>query len=279
MRPDGRGEAAPGRTAGRAGVGPGSPPGAAEAEVLWHDVECGPSAADLALWSQLAGEAAGPVLELGAGSGRVALQLAADGRDVTALDHSPALLAELRSRARARGLRVGTVAADARELGLDRGFGAIIAPVQLVHLLGGERGRGRMLATAEAHLRSDGVLAAALLAERPEAVAPIAPSVAPPAGGLPPLPDVVERHGWVYSSLPLEVRELSGALEVRRLRQLVAPSGELTERVSSVRLDSLDPDGLESEAAAVGLRARERLSVPATGDHVGSVVCVLEAER
>ena len=31
-------------------------------EVLWHEVECGRYTADLALWSELAGEAAGPVL-------------------------------------------------------------------------------------------------------------------------------------------------------------------------------------------------------------------------
>jgi SAM-dependent methyltransferase len=239
----------------------------ARAEVIWHDVECGAYAADLALWSQLAAEAAGPLLELGAGTGRVAMHLADEGLDVAALDNSPALLAELRRRARERGLRVETIDADARGLDLERRFAAIVAPMQLVHLLGGAEGRLRMLAGARAHLRAGGVLAAALLADV---------VVVPPAGP-PPLPDVRERDGWVYSSLPLEVIAVAGAFEVRRLRQVVAPSGELSEVVSSVRLDALDADGLEAEAALLGLRPRERLEIPPTGDHVGSVVCVLES--
>ena len=39
--------------------------------VLWHDLECGRYAQDLPLWRELASEARGPVLDLGAGSGRV----------------------------------------------------------------------------------------------------------------------------------------------------------------------------------------------------------------
>ena len=44
-------------------------------EAIWLEVECGAYAADLALWSELAREAAGPVLELGCGTGRVAVHL------------------------------------------------------------------------------------------------------------------------------------------------------------------------------------------------------------
>ena len=48
---------------------------------------------------------AGPILDLGAGTGRVALDLAARGHDVTALDSDAALLDELAARARERGLQ------------------------------------------------------------------------------------------------------------------------------------------------------------------------------
>ena len=42
--------------------------GAASQEAIWHDVECGGYAADLAVWAELASAAAGgPVLDLGAG--------------------------------------------------------------------------------------------------------------------------------------------------------------------------------------------------------------------
>ena len=56
--------------------------------VAWHDTECGSYDADLPLWRELAG--AGPVLDVGAGTGRVALDLAARGASVTALDVEPA---------------------------------------------------------------------------------------------------------------------------------------------------------------------------------------------
>ena len=54
--------------------------------VVWHDVECGQYSADLALWDELAAREPGPILDVGAGTGRVSLVLAALGHDVTALD-------------------------------------------------------------------------------------------------------------------------------------------------------------------------------------------------
>ena len=63
--------------------------------IIWHDVENGSYQADLRLWHQLADEAGGPVLDLGAGTGRVALELAAAGHEVTAVESDPLLLDEL----------------------------------------------------------------------------------------------------------------------------------------------------------------------------------------
>jgi SAM-dependent methyltransferase len=63
------------------------------AAVIWHDVECGSYTADLPVWRDLAERAGGPVLELGAGTGRVALDLAGHGHQVTALDADAELLA------------------------------------------------------------------------------------------------------------------------------------------------------------------------------------------
>jgi hypothetical protein len=141
--------------------------------------------------------------------------------------------------------------------------------MQLVHLLGGPRGRAELLARVAAHLAPGGVFAAALLAGGADAV----------GHGNPPLPDVLERGGWVYSSLPIEVRALEGGLEVRRLRQLVSPEGALTEETEAIFLDDLDPERCEAEALGAGLEPRERIEVAPTSDHVGSIVCVLEAPR
>ena len=238
---------------------------AAQRAAAWHDLECGGYAADLALWSSLAGESAGPVLELGCGTGRIALHLAAGGCEVVGLDNQQALLDVLSSRAAVRGLEVETVRADARSFELDDRFSLICAPMQLAHLLGAG-GRRSMLHCAVAHLRPGGRVALALLAES-------APSA---AGAPPPLPDVAERDGWVYSSQPLEVAAVPGGLEVRRLRQLVSPRGELESEVDVIRLEALSPATLAAEAAEAGLTEVERLEVGATADHVGSVVCVLE---
>ena len=79
--------------------------------MIWHDVECGGYGADLPLWRRMAREAGGPVLDLGAGTGRVALDLARHGHDVTALDADADLLDELELRAGEEGLAVSCLVA------------------------------------------------------------------------------------------------------------------------------------------------------------------------
>ena len=53
--------------------------------VIWHDVECSAYDLDLALWRELAEGADGPVLDIGAGTGRVAIDLARHGYEVIRL--------------------------------------------------------------------------------------------------------------------------------------------------------------------------------------------------
>ena len=74
--------------------------------VAWHDVECASYSADLPLWGELAEEHGGPVLDLGCGTGRVALDLARRGHDLTALDSDAELVRELAARARGLALKV-----------------------------------------------------------------------------------------------------------------------------------------------------------------------------
>ncbi|HWC25002.1 MAG TPA: class I SAM-dependent methyltransferase, partial [Solirubrobacteraceae bacterium] len=106
-------------------------------DVIWHDVECSRYDADLALWRELAAAARGPILDVGAGTGRVALDLARRGHEVVALDHDARLLAVLARRAGAERLRVATVVGDAADFELDRrDFQIVMAPMQTVQLLG-----------------------------------------------------------------------------------------------------------------------------------------------
>ena len=235
---------------------------------VWHDVECASYAADLPLWRQLAAERGGPVLDVGSGTGRVALDLAARGHAVVAIDADPALVDACADRARERGLAVRAHAADARSFDLGSSHPLAILPMQVAQLLGGTRGRRAMLHAVGAHLEPGGLMAVAL---------------ANPFGGvapgefLPPLPDVLEVDGWVLSSTPVAVREEGDAIAVDRHRQAVSPSGELTEEVASIMLESLTAENLQEEAAAAGFSALPAREVPHTRDHVGSTIVMLEA--
>jgi SAM-dependent methyltransferase len=233
--------------------------------VIWHDVECGSYAADLPIWRELAERTGGPVLELGAGAGRVALDLAEQGHEVMALDADPELLAELAARAARAKVSVGTLHEDARTLGFRHGFVLVIAPMQFLQIVGGPAGRADVLRGVARALRPGGLFATAVAA-LDEAV--------PPEDAEPPLPDVGERDGWVYSSLPLDVRPESGGVAVERLRQVVSPRGRLTEEHHTQLLDSLPPAQLELEAAEAGLRPEARHVIEPTPDHVGSEVIV-----
>lgn len=242
---------------------------------IWHDVECASYDADLPLWRELAEATAGgaAVLDLGCGTGRVALDLASRGHDVTGLDCEPSFAAALATRARARGLRVRAEVADARSFSLPgQTFALAIAPMQVAQLLGGPDGRAGMLASARRHLSPGGILAVAL--------ADPFDGIDDAGEALPPLPDVREEDGWVYSSTPVAVREESEATAIDRLRQAVSPAGDLAESMATILLDRVEADQFEAEASAAGgYRVRERRHAPATTDYVGSIVVVLEAAQ
>lgn len=235
------------------------------AHVTWHDLECGAYRADLALWLSLARAQDGSVLDLGAGTGRVALTLAAAGIEVVALDRDTVLLEALRERA--EGLPVRTVAADAREFSLDERFTLVLAPMQTVQLLGGEAGRAAFLGCCLRHLTPGGLLAAAI-ADELEVFSPHA---------VLPEPDVFERDGWTWISQPTAVRVEGEQMLIERMRERIAPDGQHSLAANQAGLDRLSVAQLTIEAERVGLRPLPTRRIEATEDHVGSAVVMLRA--
>jgi len=236
----------------------------------WHDVECSSYDADLGLWRELAAGRGGPILDLGAGTGRVALDLAARGHEVTAVDVDPELVAACGRRARGRSLPVTAIAADVRSLKLDVRHPLAILPMQVAQLMGSDEGRRQML-QALLEVLSPGGLVAVTLADPFEGI--------PPADVLPPLPDVLEVDGWVLSSTPVAVRPLDGVVAIDRTRTSVSPTGELTEVPATIMLDDVDPRDLERQGAEAGYTVLPARAVPETRDYVGSTVVMLEAPR
>jgi SAM-dependent methyltransferase len=235
--------------------------------VVWHELECGGYTADLDLWLELADAADGPVLEIGAGSGRVTLELARAGHEVVALDREPQLLAALREHA--RGLPVDTVCADARDFALERRFALCLVPMQTVQLLGGKAGRARFLRCARAHLDPGALLAAALLPptfEQFEA-----------ANGEAPDPEVLTRGGVRYSSQPTALRIERSSIVIERLRERRARGGAASAAADIVTLDRVTAGELELEASALGFTPEPARAVAATSEHVGSEVVMLRA--
>jgi SAM-dependent methyltransferase len=230
--------------------------------VMWHDVECGRYAADLELWHELAREAPPRVLDVGAGTGRVALALAAAGHDVTALDLEPDLLAVLEQRAAGAGTSVTTLAGDARAFELPEPVGLIAVPMQTIQLLDDRDG---FFASARRALVPGGIVALAIATDLE------------PYDGTPPLPppDVGSYDGRTYISQPVAIRVGPDFVDIERVRRRVGPDGEDTTEDNLIRLSVVTPGQLAEEAAAHGLQAQELRHIPETAEHVAAQVVVL----
>jgi len=91
---------------------------------------------DVAFYTALAGESAGPIVELAVGTGRVAIPLAREtGRAIIGLDASPAMLETARARAAEAEVRLALVQGDMREIALEEPAGLVYCPFRsLLHL-------------------------------------------------------------------------------------------------------------------------------------------------
>jgi SAM-dependent methyltransferase len=92
--------------------------------------------ADVAFYVELARQAAGPLVELAIGNGRVAIPAAqATGKRVIGIDSSPAMLAQARTRAAAARVELDLREGDMRDLRLAEPAALIYCPFRaLLHL-------------------------------------------------------------------------------------------------------------------------------------------------
>ncbi|MBL8679459.1 MAG: class I SAM-dependent methyltransferase [Myxococcales bacterium] len=109
-------------------------------DALYYDYTYRTRTEDIGFYRRFVRQHGGPVLELGAGSGRVTIPLVQDGAEVCALEASPAMLA--RADEKSRELlepkdrkRLTLVQSDMRDFSLDRTFNLVLAPFNtLLHL-------------------------------------------------------------------------------------------------------------------------------------------------
>lgn len=128
-----------------------------------YDLDLVEDPGDLDLYLALAARTGGPVLELGVGSGRLAVPLAAAGYEVVGLDTDPAMLARARVRAAAAGRaaegRLRLLEADMTTCRLpDAGrYGLAILALNTLFLVGGREAQAAAVRTLAAHLRPGGL--------------------------------------------------------------------------------------------------------------------------
>lgn len=141
------------------------PPESATAAALarLYDLDLADDPGDLELYLALAARAAGPVLELAVGTGRVAVPLAAAGHQVTGVDRDPAMLERARSAAAEEGdgvaARLELVEADLVDLRLPSAgqFGLAFIALNSLLLLDSRAAQRAAILTLAAHLAPGGL--------------------------------------------------------------------------------------------------------------------------
>jgi SAM-dependent methyltransferase len=193
---------------------------------------------DLPFWKAQARAYGGPILELGCGTGRVAIPLAQAGYHVTGIDISDAMLAEAREKSAREGAAVTWVRADVRDFDLGQRFALVIFPANaLLHLLHLEDLEA-CLASVRRHLTPEGRFAfdvfvpdLDILRREPTERYPFSEYTDPEGGG-----DVVVTESNVYDP----------ATQINTITLYRALPGGAEEALGTLRLRMLFPQELDA---------------------------------
>ncbi|MEO6397263.1 MAG: class I SAM-dependent methyltransferase [Tepidiformaceae bacterium] len=101
-------------------------------DARFYDAIHGEQRDDVGLWLSYAGRTDRPVLEVGCGTGRIALELTRAGHTVVGIDPSPAMLEVARRRAEDDALEVEFIEARVIDLALEEGhYGLVLLPADV----------------------------------------------------------------------------------------------------------------------------------------------------
>lgn len=216
---------------------------------MYDDWYPGGGEAEVVAFLQARLPAGASVLELGPGTGRLAIPLAAAGLRVTGMDSSPEMLQVIRAKPGAEALELHRGDAGRDEDWPEGPFDAVLAPCNLLLNLHRDGAQQSCIHAAARRLAEDGILVVELDAV---AVDPAAPR------GL----EVRSVEGGTVVLIATEVDPTSGAVrgahvELRDLEPV---------RVRPWTLRPLGPDGLDDLCGHAGLELRERHRSWATGE-------------
>lgn len=125
---------------------------------------------DVTMYREIATRHGGAVLELGCGTGRVALALAQAGLTVVGVDYSGAMLDVARDEA--EGLPLTLIEADMRDVSLDQKFASVLIPLGGLQHMETATEVADVFATVARHLESDGLAIVDIEAPQPDDLTP-----------------------------------------------------------------------------------------------------------